>query len=93
MMKRLFPYNRLLFKETLRRVDRVAADLNVLLVVVAFSRVDYEAPRWADAPPPVAKLGATPAAFRDVLTASRVVKPVLPAIIRQPKPVRRWLAY
>jgi hypothetical protein len=35
MMKRLSPQNRLLFKETLRRADRVAADLNVLLVVVA----------------------------------------------------------
>ena len=35
MMKRLSPQNRLLFKETLRRVDRIAGDLNVLLVVVA----------------------------------------------------------
>ena len=35
MMKRLSPQNRLSIKETLRRVDRVAADLNVLLVVVA----------------------------------------------------------
>jgi hypothetical protein len=35
MIKRLSPQNRLLIKEMLRRVDRVAADLNVLLVVVA----------------------------------------------------------
>jgi hypothetical protein len=35
MMKRLSPQNRLSIKEMLRRVDRVAADLNVLLVVVA----------------------------------------------------------
>ena len=35
MIKRLSPQNRLSIKETLRRVDRVAGDLNVLLVVVA----------------------------------------------------------
>jgi hypothetical protein len=35
MIKRLFPHNRLSIKELLRRADRVAADLNVLLVVVA----------------------------------------------------------
>jgi hypothetical protein len=35
MIKRLFPHNFLSIKEKLRRVDRVAADLNVLLVVVA----------------------------------------------------------
>jgi len=35
MMKPLFPHNRLAIKELLRRADRVAADLNVLLVVVA----------------------------------------------------------
>ena len=35
MMKHLSPHNRLLVKEVLRRVDRVAADLNVLLVVIA----------------------------------------------------------
>ena len=35
MMKRLFPHNHLSIREKLRRVDRVAADLNVLLVVVA----------------------------------------------------------
>ena len=35
MIKRLSPHNRLLLKELLRRVDRVAADLNVLLVVIA----------------------------------------------------------
>jgi hypothetical protein len=35
MIKRLSPQHRLSIKETLRRADRVAADLNVLLVVVA----------------------------------------------------------
>ncbi len=35
MMNRLSPHNRLLIKEVLRRIDRVAADLNVLLVVIA----------------------------------------------------------
>ena len=35
MMKPLSPHKRLSIKELLRRVDRVAADLNVLLVVVA----------------------------------------------------------
>ena len=35
MMKRLSPQKRLLIKEMLRRVDRAAGDLNVLLVVVA----------------------------------------------------------
>jgi hypothetical protein len=35
MLKRLSPHNRLLLKEVLRRVDRAAADLNVLLVVIA----------------------------------------------------------
>jgi hypothetical protein len=35
MMKRLFPHNRLPIKELLRRADRAAADLNVLLVVIA----------------------------------------------------------
>jgi len=35
MIKRLSPQNRLLIKAIARRVDRVAADLNVLLVVVA----------------------------------------------------------
>lgn len=34
-MMHLSPQNRLSIKEKLRRVDRVAADLNVLLVVVA----------------------------------------------------------
>lgn len=31
----LSPQNRLFFKELIRRIDKVAADLNVLLVVVA----------------------------------------------------------
>ena len=35
MIKRLSRQNRLSIREMLRRVDRVAADLNVLLVVVA----------------------------------------------------------
>ena len=35
MLKRLSPHNRILVKEVLRRVDRAAADLNVLLVVLA----------------------------------------------------------
>jgi hypothetical protein len=35
MIKRLSPQKRLSIREMLRRVDRVAADLNVLLVVVA----------------------------------------------------------
>ncbi len=35
MIKRLSPQNRLSIRELLRRVDRVAGDLNVLLVVVA----------------------------------------------------------
>ena len=35
MMKRLSPQKRLSIKETLGRIDRVAGDLNVLLVVVA----------------------------------------------------------
>ena len=35
MMNKLSPQNRLWIKETLRRIDRTAADLNVLLVVIA----------------------------------------------------------
>ena len=35
MMSPLSPHNRLSIKELVRRADRVAADLNVLLVVVA----------------------------------------------------------
>jgi len=35
MMRRLSPRNRLLVKEMARRVDRLAGDLNVLLVVIA----------------------------------------------------------
>jgi len=35
MIKRLSPANRPRIKELLRRVDRVAADVNVLLVVIA----------------------------------------------------------
>ena len=35
MMRRLSPHNRLLVKEMARRVDRIAGDLNVLLVVIA----------------------------------------------------------
>jgi hypothetical protein len=35
MIKRLSPQTRLSIKEKLGRIDRVAADLNVLLVVVA----------------------------------------------------------
>jgi hypothetical protein len=35
MMKPLSPQNRLTIKALVRRADRVAADLNVLLVVVA----------------------------------------------------------
>jgi len=35
MIKRLSPQHRLSLREALRRIDRVAADLNVLLVVVA----------------------------------------------------------
>ncbi len=35
MMKPLSPHNRLSIKELVRRADRVADDLNVLLVVVA----------------------------------------------------------
>ena len=34
-MNRLSPRTRILLKETLRRIDRVAGDLNVLLVVIA----------------------------------------------------------
>jgi hypothetical protein len=35
MLKRLSTQNRLSIREMFRRIDRVAADLNVLLVVVA----------------------------------------------------------
>jgi hypothetical protein len=35
MQKRLSPHNRLSAKTLLRRIDKMAADLNVLLVVVA----------------------------------------------------------
>ena len=35
MMNGLSPQNRLSIKELLRRIDRVAAELNVLLVVIA----------------------------------------------------------
>ena len=35
MMRRLSPRNRFLVKEMARRVDRIAGDLNVLLVVIA----------------------------------------------------------
>ena len=35
MMRRLSPRNRSLVKEMARRVDRLAGDLNVLLVVIA----------------------------------------------------------
>ena len=35
MMRRLSPRNRLLVKELARRVDHLAGDLNVLLVVIA----------------------------------------------------------
>jgi hypothetical protein len=35
MLKRLARLNRLSLKDTLRRADRVAGDLNVLLVVIA----------------------------------------------------------
>ena len=35
MMKRLLPHNRPSIKALLRRLDRAAADLNVLLVVIA----------------------------------------------------------
>jgi hypothetical protein len=35
MLKRLSPQKRLSIREMLRRVDRVAADLNVLLVIIA----------------------------------------------------------
>jgi hypothetical protein len=76
-MMHLSPQNRLSIKEMLRRVDRVAGDLNVLLVVVAIglavldttflvtktvvdnlppiTRVNYDTPPPADAPPPAAK--------------------------------------
>ena len=35
MIKRLFPYHRMPLKALMHRADRVAADLNVLLVVIA----------------------------------------------------------
>ena len=35
MMKRLSPHQRLSIREMLRRADRIAGDLNVLLVVIA----------------------------------------------------------
>ncbi len=35
MIKPLSPQNRFWFKELLRRIDRVAGDLNVLLLVIA----------------------------------------------------------
>ncbi len=35
MLNRLSPHTRIAVKETLRRADRIAADLNVLLVVIA----------------------------------------------------------
>ena len=35
MMKHLSPHQRLSIREMLRRIDRVAGDLNVLLVVIA----------------------------------------------------------
>ncbi len=35
MMKPVSPQNRLLLRDLLRRADRIAADLNVLLVVIA----------------------------------------------------------
>ena len=35
MLNRLSPQTRIAVKEAMRRVDRIAADLNVLLVVIA----------------------------------------------------------
>ncbi len=35
MMKRLSPHTRITMREILRRMDRLAGDLNVLLVVIA----------------------------------------------------------
>jgi len=35
MINKLSPHNRVWLKEALRRIDRTAADLNILLVVIA----------------------------------------------------------
>jgi hypothetical protein len=35
MMKRLFPRKNVPAKEMLRRIDRIAGDLNILLIVIA----------------------------------------------------------
>jgi hypothetical protein len=43
MMNRFFPRSRASLKETLRRIDRVAGDLNVLLVVIAIGLAALDA--------------------------------------------------
>ena len=62
MMKRLSPRNRLLIKELLRRIDRMAGELNAFLVVVAIGLamldLAYAAQKFVDALPPVAQAKA-----------------------------------
>ena len=43
MMNRRSPHTRIAIKETLRRADRIAADLNVLLVVIAIGLATLDA--------------------------------------------------
>ncbi len=66
MMKRLFLKNRPSIKELLRRADRVAADLNVLLVVVAIGLAALDVTflvtqKVVDNLPPITRISHDPA--------------------------------
>jgi len=61
MMKRLSRLNRISLRELLRRLDRVAADLNVLLVVIAIGLATLDATflitqKMVDHLPPVTRV-------------------------------------
>ena len=61
MINRLSPTTRVVVKETLRRADRVAGDLNVLLVVIAIglATLDFTflvTQKAIDALPPVTRV-------------------------------------
>jgi hypothetical protein len=67
MMNRLSPRSRMACKEALRRIDRVAGDLNVLLVVIAIglATLDFTfllTQKVLDHLPPVTRVTYTSAA-------------------------------
>lgn len=87
MINRLSPNTRIAVRETLRRVDRIAGDLNVLLIVVAIglATLDFTflvTQKVIDSLPPVTRVVYDDSPFKAHQTQTEAPAPAPPAATR-----------